>query len=261
MAYQKIVVNTNLASQVLASDINHIPDLPNVAVVTGTSQAVTSGTTDGFGTNLCVDSAGGFEKTSSPFPVVVGDTVFNTTVAANQVVTSVTDTTLGTGVTQIFTGAAGGQDYLVVRSNVLIDTSKDFGALGVNAGDLVYNTTSDTQALVTFVNGNTITLDTDIFGTETTSDDAYRIFLAGGKNAPPTVLDSADCCLLYVGSSTAAAAMTLATQYVDIKVLTCGNNEVTFKNFKVGEYLPIQIKQLFSTGTTPEARNECLAIW
>lgn len=260
MAYQKIVVNTNLAAQVLASDTNHIPDLPNVSVVTGTSQSVTSGTTDGLGTNLCVDSAGGFEKASSPFPVVVGDTVFNTTVVANQTVTSVTDTTLGTGVTQIFTGAAGGQGYLVVRSNVLIDTSKDFNALGVSGGDIVYNTTAETQATVTFVNGNTITLDADIFGSNTTFNDLYRIFLSGGKGAP-TVMQSADCCLLYVGTSTAPADMLVSTQYVDIKVLTAGNNEVTFKNFKVGEYLPIQIKQLFSTGTTVAARNECLAIW
>ena len=146
------------------------------------------------------------------------------------------------------------------ESKVLIDTSKDFVALGVQGGDVVYNNTANTQAQVVLVNGSVLILDVDIFGTPTTFDDAYTIFLAGGKGSP-TVMQSAECCLLYVGSNTANASMEDATQYVDVRVLTCGDNEVIFKNFKVGEYLPIQIKQLFSTGTSVSARSSCLAIW
>jgi hypothetical protein len=66
---------------------------------------------------------------------------------------------------------------------------------------------------------------------------------------------------LYVGTDTANDAMGDATQYVDVRVLTCADNEVIFKNFKFGEYLPVQIKQLFETGTSVSARESCLAIW
>ena len=45
MAYQKIVVNTGMSAAVLASDTNHIPNLPNVSLITGTGDPVDSGTT------------------------------------------------------------------------------------------------------------------------------------------------------------------------------------------------------------------------
>jgi hypothetical protein len=262
MAYQKIVVNTNQSLTVLASDTNHIPNLPNVSVITGVSQAVISSTTTGGGAGFeCQDTSANFNGTTPPRPVLTSDLIFNTTNPANTTVVAVTDPDvleIGAG---IFLQAAGGENYIILRSNVLIDINKNFTTLGVSAGDIVFNTTASTQALVLFVNGSVLTLDTDIFGSSTSFDDNYTIFLAGGKNAQPTVMQSADCCLLYVGTDTAPAAMTDATQYVNIRVLTCSNNDVTFTNFKVGEYLPIQIKQLFDTGTTASARTSCLAIW
>jgi len=261
MAYQKIVVNTNQALQVLASDINHIPNLPNVSVVTGTSQAVIKSTTTGGGGAECIDANGNFLGTTPPRPVLTTDLVFNLTTPGNTSITAITSGTIIELAANIFTQAAGGEDYNILRKFVLIDTSKDFSALGVNAGDIVYNTTANTQALVTLVSGSLLTLDTDIFGSATSFDDQYSIFLSGGKNAQPTVMQSADCCLLYVGADTVPAAMGDATQYVNIRVLTCSNNDVTFTNFKVGEYLPIQIKQLFDTGTSTAALTSCLAIW
>ena len=261
MAYQKIVVNTNQSLTVLASDTNHIPSLPNVSVVTGISQAVISSTTTGGGAGFeCQDTTGNFTGTTPPRPVLTTDLIFNTTNVGNTTITKVDPSVLETGVS-IFLQAAGGENYIILRSNVLIDINKNFTTLGVSAGDIVFNTTASTQALVLFVNGSVLTLDTDIFGSSTSFDDNYKIFLAGGKNAQPTVMQSADCCLLYVGTNTDPAAMTDATQYVNIRVLTCSNNDVTFTNFKVGEYLPIQIKQLFDTGTTASARTSCLAIW
>ena len=261
MAYQKIVVNTNQSLTVLASDTNHIPNLPNVSVVTGVSQAVISSTTTGGGAGAeCQDTTGNFTGTTPPRPVLTTDLIFNTTNVGNTTITQVDTSILETGAS-IFFQAAGGENYIVLRSNVLIDTNKNFTTLGISAGDIVFNTTANTQALVTFINGSMLTLDTDIFGSSTSFDDNYKIFLAGGKGAQPTVMQSADCCLLYVGTDTAPAAMTDATQYVNIRVLTCSNNDVTFTNFKVGEYLPIQIKQLFDTGTTASARTSCLAIW
>jgi hypothetical protein len=65
--------------------------------------------------------------------------------------------------------------------------------------------------------------------------------------------------LIYVGSS--EGTMDLAKSYVDIKVKTISGNDVTFSNFKVGEYLPVQCLQIFSTGTDAAVRNNCLAIW
>jgi hypothetical protein len=46
-----------------------------------------------------------------------------------------------------------------------------------------------------------------------------------------------------------------------IRVKTVAGNNVTFLNFPIGQYLPVQITQLYSTGTTPESRAACLAIW
>ena len=261
MAYQKIVVNTNQALQVLASDTNHIPNLPNVSVITGTSEAVITSTTTGGGGSQCIDTAGNFEGNVLPRPVLTTDLIYNTTTPANTTINAVTSNDILTLAANIFTVPGGGENYRILRANVLVDTSKNFSTSGVNAGDIVFNTTANTQALVTLVSANMLTLDSDIFGSATSFDDTYSIFLAGGKNAQPTIMQSADCCLLYVGTNTAPAAMTDATQYVNIRVLTSANNDVTFTNFKVGQYLPIQIKQLFLTGTTEIATTSCLAIW
>jgi hypothetical protein len=259
MAYQKIVVNTGLSAGVLASDTNHIPNLPNVSIVTGTGDPVASGTTTSANTNTLVDTTANFVSTTAPFPVVAGDLVYNLTNPGNSVAVSAIATSV-TMNSNIFNAVAGGEDYLILRSSVLVDTSQNFQTLGVSSGDIVYNTVTNAQAIVQFVNGSLLSLDTDIFGTTTSYNDSYIIYVAGGKGGA-TVMKSADCCLLYVGTNTANADMTLATQYVDIRVLTCGDNEVIFKNFKVGEYLPVQVKQLFETGTSVSARTSCLAIW
>lgn len=260
MAYQKIVVNTGMSAAVLASDTNHIPNLPNVSIVTGTGDPVDSGTTTAANTNTLVDTGANFVATTAPFPVVAGDLVFNTTNTGNSTAVSATATSVVMGA-NIFTQAAGGEDYVILRANTLIDTSRDFQALGVQGGDIVYNTATNTQAVVQFVNGSLLSLDTDIFGSLTSYNNAYIIYVAGGSKGGATVMKSADCCLLYVGTDTANDAMGDATQYVDVRVLTCADNEVIFKNFKVGEYLPVQIKQLFETGTSVSARESCLAIW
>jgi hypothetical protein len=259
MAYQKIVVNTGMSAAVLASDTNHIPNLPNVSLITGTGDPVDSGTSTTANINTLVDTGANFLATTAPFPVVAGDLVFNTTNTGNSTATTVTATSIEMGA-NIFTQAAGGEDYVILRANTLIDTSQNFQSLGVSSGDIVYNTATNTQAVVQFVNGSLLSLDTDLFGTLSTYTNAYIIYVSGGKGNA-TVMKSADCCLLYVGTNTANDAMADATQYVDVRVLTCADNEVIFKNFKVGEYLPVQIKQLFSTGTTLSARESCLAIW
>ena len=145
MAYQKIVVNTGMSAAVLASDTNHIPNLPNVSIVTGTGDPVDSGATTTANTNTLVDTGANFLATTAPFPVVAGDLVFNTTNTGNSTATAVTATSIETGA-NIFTQAAGGEDYVVLRANTLIDISRDFSALGVSSGDIVYNTNKFTGA-------------------------------------------------------------------------------------------------------------------
>jgi len=134
----------------------------------------------------------------------------------------------------------------------LVDTSEDFS--NVQVGDIVYNTTDNTSATVVAVDSDTILeVSADIF----TSSEDYIIFL-GGPNGSARI-NSAEGCLLYVGSS--EATMDIAKAYVDVKVKTTAGSIVTFSNFPVGEYLPVQVVQLYATGTDTAADNNCLAIW
>ena len=64
--------------------------------------------------------------------------------------------------------------------------------------------------------------------------------------------------VLWVGSDT--AALTVELSYVDIDVVTVGNNTVEFENAKLGEYLPVQVLQLKETNTTADCRDKCIAL-
>jgi len=137
-------------------------------------------------------------------------------------------------------------------ANKLVDVGADFSE--VEIGDIVYNTTDNTSATVTAIDTSTIlSISSDIF----TSPEAYTIFL-GGPNGSSRI-DSSEGCLLYVGSND--ATMDIAKSYVDIKVQTTAGNDITFANFPVGSYLPIQIIKLYTTGTDAASRNSCIAIW
>jgi len=134
----------------------------------------------------------------------------------------------------------------------LVDVGADFSTVSV--GDIVYNTTDNTSVTVTAIDTSTIlSVSADIF----TSPEGYTIFL-GGPNGS-LVINSSEGCLLYVGSS--EATPTIANSYVDIKVKTVAGSVVTFTNFPVGEYLPLQVLQLYATGTDSSSANNCIAIW
>ena len=64
---------------------------------------------------------------------------------------------------------------------------------------------------------------------------------------------------MYVGSN--VNPVTVASSAVDVKVKTTAGSIVTFTNFPVGEYLPVQVVQLYATGTDAAADNNCIAIW
>lgn len=55
-----------------------------------------------------------------------------------------------------------------------------------------------------------------------------------------------DGCVLYVGTTG------------DLKVMTTGQDEVTFVNVQGGSFIPVQVLRVFSTGTT--ALN-IVALW
>jgi len=137
-------------------------------------------------------------------------------------------------------------------ANKLVDVGADFS--NVSVGDIIYNTTDSSVATVTAIDTSTIlSVSEDIF----TSPENYTIFL-GGPNGSSRI-KSSEGCLLYVGSS--EATMTAASSYVNVTVKTVSGSDVTFSNFPVGEYLPVQVIQLYKTGTSAAAENNCVAIW
>lgn len=137
-------------------------------------------------------------------------------------------------------------------TNKLVDVGADFS--NVVVGDIVYNTTDNTVATVSEVETSTIlVLSADIF----TSPENYIVY-QGGPIFEQRIGSSSGC-LLYVGSN--EATMDVAKSYVDVKVKTVNGDDIVFSNFPVGEYLPVQITNLFSTGTDAAARFNSVAIW
>jgi len=75
----------------------------------------------------------------------------------------------------------------------------------------------------------------------TPSDTAEIPYVGGGAKKWP--------CTLYVGDVTSGT---------DLKVKTAGGDEVTFKGVVAGTFIPVQVVQVFSTGTDVD---EIIALW
>jgi len=246
MAYPKITVNTGLVLDLLVkSDTVDIP-WPG-AQITGSSNFVDNGTNSSTGADALIDNTATWVSTTPPFPILVGDKVYNTTTPGNALVASVGNQilTFPTG-QNIFPNSP--ENYIITRPNHLIDTSATFITSGVMSGDIIWNTVTFAAAYVLAVNSEVdLTLSADLFGSNITANaNAYTIFTGqeGG-------LKSSEGCLLYVGDSAATAENT--------SVLPVGNTGgVLFKKFPVGNYLPVQVKKLFSTGSEADGY---LAIW
>ena len=201
--------------------------------------------------------------------------VYNETVAANAVIVGVdSGTNLSLDSDAFPTTGATGADYAIIRRDALVDKSVNFLDTdvypGLEVGAIVKNNTSGQSAYVTSLNSqgsggkvatsHQLTLSAEIFGTLTQVVAPYTIYAnAANPKAKSSGLDSSECCLLYVGSN--EATMTDATSFVDVRVLTCADNDVIFTNFRVGDYLPVQIKKVFRTNTSPAAQDNCIAIW
>ena len=142
----------------------------------------------------------------------------------------------------------------------LVDVGADFS--NVIVGDIVYNTATGGVATVTVVDSSTILeLSSDIF--TNAPNDTYIVFQGGPVFEKR--ISSASGCLLYIGSS--ATISGAGDEYVDVCVDTTSGtiqspNTVTFKNFKVGNYLPVQVVKLRNAGSSASIKNQvCIAIW
>lgn len=136
--------------------------------------------------------------------------------------------------------AVSGVDDTAPVGSQLIDSTKDFIALQIYPGNIVYNTTTGAAATVVSVSPSapdTINLNAAIF---TGAGDSYVIYQsspqAGGQNTG---------CVLYVGTGG------------DVKVTTAGNDVVTFVGVQNGSFLPVQVVKVWNVG----ASADILALW
>jgi len=138
--------------------------------------------------------------------------------------------------------AVSGVDDTVPLGNQLIDSTKDFIALQIYPGNIVYNTSVSPPLAATVVSlspssPDTLTLNAPIF---TGAGDSYIIYqsspMAGGQNTG---------CVLYVGTGG------------DVTVTTAGNDYVTFVNVQNGSFLPVQVVKVWNAGTSADI----LALW
>ena len=123
--------------------------------------------------------------------------------------------------------------------NQLIDAGKNFSALQIYPGNIVYNTTTGASATITDVSPatpTTLTLNANIF----IGAQAYIIYqsspMAGGQNTG---------CVLYVGTGG------------DLVVTTAGGDYVGFVNVQNGSFLPVQVVKVWNAGTA----GDILALW
>jgi len=125
----------------------------------------------------------------------------------------------------------------------------------VVVGAIIYDTTDVRAYRVTAVDSDTVlSVTPSIVGASGTV--TYKIY-----NKP------SEGCVLWVGSDvdvkqdiSGVAAGVTDPRYVDIDVVTVGNNTVKFENAKLGEYLPAQVLQLKESNTTAECRDKCIAL-
>jgi hypothetical protein len=116
-------------------------------------------------------------------------------------------------------------------SEKLVDTSADFGT--VRPGFILYNVTDGTSTVVKKVeDANTLVLAEDIV----TSGEKYILYF---KNIN-------EGAVLYVGTGG------------DLKVELFGGSVVTLTNVNDGQFIPVQVVKVFSTGTTAD---NIVALW
>ncbi len=115
-------------------------------------------------------------------------------------------------------------------ANKLVDSTASFTSNLL--GYIVYNTTDSTVATVTAVDdAGTLSLSADIMA----SGESYTLYA-----------DDNNGCVLYVGNTG------------NVRVLTAGNDDVTFVGIPAGAFVPVQVKRVFSTSTDA---TDIIALW
>ena len=126
-------------------------------------------------------------------------------------------------------------------ANKLVDSTKNFSSSGVNplnvqVGDIVYNTTSSTAAIVTNVDSATqLTLNANII----ISADTYTLY--SGTNTTGSV----EPCVLYIGVGG------------NLIITTAGGDVVTLNNVPSGTFVPIQVIKVSEFSTA----YDIVALW
>ncbi len=127
----------------------------------------------------------------------------------------------------------GTQTVVSISGNTItVDPAIDLVTLGFVRGMIIVNPGGD-SAIITSVVGNELTLNVPATAFPATSKfNAY-----GGNN---------NGCLLYVGGAG------------NLEVKTAGGDKVTFSNVAEGFVLPVNVIQVFATGTTA---TNIVALW
>jgi hypothetical protein len=128
---------------------------------------------------------------------------------------------------------SSGANSAVTVSKLVAGTA-NFTTAAVEVGDIVYNTTTAQSATVTNVDSATIlSLSADIF---TATPENYSVYKAGANNG----------CVIYVGGAGA------------IEVTTAGGDRVIFAGLLAGQFIPVQVIKVWSSGTNA---TNLLALW
>jgi hypothetical protein len=117
-------------------------------------------------------------------------------------------------------------------ATTLVDAGATFLSSGVKNGDIIYNTSTSTSALVTGVNSETTLLTS---GGTFAAGNNYVIY-QGGNN---------EGCVLYIGTGGT------------LDVVTTGRDQVSLLNVVSGQFIPIQVMKVLPTSTAANI----LALW
>ena len=137
--------------------------------------------------------------------------------------------------------AAGNNVPYILRQNGFINR------LDVNVGYLVYNLTDLTQNFVTAVTNDA---QLSVGGSIMAANDVYQIYSQDA--AALSVNDANSAALIYVGGG--GTISSFGEQFVNIKVTTANNQDITFENFPVGQYLPVQCVKVWANGTDADVK-------
>jgi len=117
-------------------------------------------------------------------------------------------------------------------ATTLVDNTKDFTLIQGLVGSIVY-LTGGVATVTAITNATTLALSAGVANTGAT--EAYTIYA-----------DANQGCVLYVGNTG------------NVRVLTAGNDDVTFVGIPAGAFVPVQVKRVFATNTTA---TDIVALW